>query len=62
MQGGRRLQAAETLDAIRARVARELARLPAALRALDGAPAYPVTVAPALRALADEVDRRTPTG
>ena len=61
MQGGRRLHPPETLDAIRARVARELAHLPAPLRALEVTPPYPVTVTPALKALAAEVDRRTPT-
>jgi len=32
--------------------------LPPALRELESSAAYPVTVAPALRTLADEVDRQ----
>jgi nicotinate phosphoribosyltransferase len=60
MRAGRRLASAEALDAIRARAARELARLPAGLRALDGGVDYPVTVAPKLRALAAEVDAACP--
>jgi len=59
MRGGRRLAPAEPLAEIRARAARELAALPEPLRALETRPAYPVTVAPALRRLADAVDRRT---
>jgi nicotinate phosphoribosyltransferase len=58
MRGGRRLGPAPGLDSLRARAARELARLPAPHRRLEEGAAYPVEVAPALRALADEVDRR----
>jgi nicotinate phosphoribosyltransferase len=58
MRAGRRLGSAETLAAIRARVARELARLPQALRGLASEPRYEVRLAPALQALAAEVDRR----
>ena len=60
MRNGKRIAAPEPLAAIRARTAEELARLPAPLRNL--APAFPpmrVEVAPALRALADAVDRAT---
>ncbi len=37
----------------------ELSRLPDALRALDDAPSYQVEIAPALRALAAEIDAQT---
>jgi len=57
MRRGRRLAAAETLDAIRARCAGDLALLPADTRSLVPQTVYPVTIAPALRALAAEVDR-----
>jgi nicotinate phosphoribosyltransferase len=47
-----------TLAESRARAAAELARLPEPLRRLSGdLPPYPVTLAPALRSLADEADR-----
>lgn len=59
MRAGRRLAPAEPLAALRERAARELARLPAPLRALETSPPYPVIVAPALQALAEEVDRAT---
>lgn len=59
MRAGRRLAAAEPLEAIRARAAAELARLPAHLRGLSEAPPYPVAVAPALEELARAVDRET---
>lgn len=57
MQAGRWLRR-ETLDQIRSRFADQLARLRQALRSLDAAPPYPVTIAPALRELAADVDRR----
>ena len=58
MQSGRRLQPAETLDAIRARVKRELERLPESLHRLEAGTTYPVEVADELKNLAAEVDRR----
>ena len=58
MQNGRRLQPAEPLEAIRARVKRELERLPEPLRQLDQATTYPVEVAKELQELAADVDRR----
>jgi nicotinate phosphoribosyltransferase len=59
MRGGRRLPA-PTLEASRKRALEQLARLPAALRALEpAAEPYRVEISPALRALADEVDRQT---
>jgi hypothetical protein len=58
MQDGRRSQPAESLDAIRARVKRELERLPEPLRKLETGTIYPVEVAEELVTLAAEVDRR----
>jgi nicotinate phosphoribosyltransferase len=58
MQNGRRLQPAESLDAIRARVKRELERLPEPLAKLETGTSYPVEVAEELVTLAAEVDRR----
>ena len=58
MRGGRRLAPQPTLEQCRAHAARELARLPAPLRALELGAAYPVTVADALVRLAAELDRR----
>ena len=57
MRGGRRVIDLPTLEAARTHAARELATLPAALRRLEPA-VYPVDVAPALRRLAEECDRR----
>ncbi|HTS52881.1 MAG TPA: nicotinate phosphoribosyltransferase [Burkholderiales bacterium] len=57
MRSGRRLPGLETLEQARNRARSQLARLPEALRALESAPAYAVTVSHALRALAEEVDR-----
>lgn len=57
MRAGRRLAPPEPLEHARRRAAESLARLPAALRSLAEEPPYPVTVAPALQALAAEADR-----
>jgi len=57
MRDGRRLASLATLRQARDHAARELGRLPPHLHALESGPAYKVTVAPALRALADDVDR-----
>ena len=57
MRGGRRLEPSPPVAAVREHAAAELARLPDHLRRLDDTPAYPVTVAPALEALAERVDR-----
>jgi nicotinate phosphoribosyltransferase len=62
MRGGRRLEPQPTLEQCRAHAARELARLPAPLRALELGAAYPVTVADALVRLAAELDRRQRAG
>jgi nicotinate phosphoribosyltransferase len=58
MRAGRRLGPRPPLAELRARAAREFARLPEPLRRLEPAPPHPVEIAPALRALAAEVDRR----
>jgi nicotinate phosphoribosyltransferase len=61
MSGGKRIAPPETLDAIRHRAAEQLAALPEPLKALDEASdPYRVEIAPAVRALADEVDRVAP--
>jgi len=58
MREGRRVGPGQTLAQGRERVARELARLPDALRRLDRAQPYPVAVGDALKRLAADVDRR----
>ncbi|MGH8354717.1 MAG: nicotinate phosphoribosyltransferase [Pseudomonas sp.] len=60
MRQGRRLQPAPPLATLRTYAKEQLGRLPAALRGLNPAPPYPVSIAPALQALADEVDRASP--
>jgi nicotinate phosphoribosyltransferase len=61
MTGGRRTRAPESLAQVRARVAQELERLPAALRDLGSARApFQVEIAPAIRALAEALDRPVP--
>jgi nicotinate phosphoribosyltransferase len=56
MRAGKRLAPAPTLDAIRERAKRDLARLPAPLAKLEPGH-YPVTVADKLKALAAEADK-----
>ncbi len=58
MRDGRRLQAPEPLNAIRERVRVQLAALPAALRAGETALIYPVDIAPELRELTAQLDRK----
>ncbi len=58
MRNGRRLRPAESLEAIRQRVKRELDRLPEPLRNLAPSTTYPVEVADELIELAKDVDRR----
>jgi nicotinate phosphoribosyltransferase len=58
MQGGRRVPPSPTLAEIRARAARDLARLPEPLRRLEPQGSYPVHVADALVRLTSEVDGR----
>jgi nicotinate phosphoribosyltransferase len=58
MQNGRRVEPPAALADLRARAAREVARLPGPLRSLaDGAP-YPVQVADSLKKVAAETDAR----
>ena len=60
MRNGQRLGAAPTLEDIRRKAAHGLAQLPEPQRRLsEGTTRFPVTVAPGLIALAEEVDRRT---
>jgi nicotinate phosphoribosyltransferase len=59
MRDGRRLQPAVSLDNVRDRVKSQLAALPAALRANETSPPYPVTIAPELQALAERLDQET---
>ena len=58
MKGGRRLQPAPSLDAVRRHAKRQLEGLPDGLRRLDPGASYPVVVAEDLVALAEAVDRR----
>jgi nicotinate phosphoribosyltransferase len=58
MRDGRRLTAPPPLGDVRARLARELERLPEPLRRLDPAAPYPVDVAESLVRLAAQVDQR----
>jgi nicotinate phosphoribosyltransferase len=62
MRAGRRLNAREPLAAARQRAAESLARLPAPLARLADEPPYPVTIAPALLALAEATDRAQTAG
>jgi nicotinate phosphoribosyltransferase len=57
MQAGKRLASPRPLSEIRDYARAQLAKLPDALRMLEGDASYPVHVAPAIRALADAVDR-----
>ena len=59
MSAGRRLAPSPSLQEARAYARAELGRLPQTLRQLSPALAYPVTVAPALRSLAQALDVRT---
>jgi len=58
MRNGKRLRPPEPLAEIKLRTKRELERLPEPLQRLDPDATYPVEVAPELRELAAEVDRR----
>jgi nicotinate phosphoribosyltransferase len=59
IRGGRRIAPSPSLSVARAHCAAQLAALPPPLRRLDGPwPVYPVTISPAIRALADDVDQR----
>jgi nicotinate phosphoribosyltransferase len=56
MKDGQRLRPAEPLAKSRERAARQLAQLPEHLRALGTTPPFPVTISPALKALAHQAD------
>ena len=58
IRAGRRVEAPEPLEAMRARAAAELAALPDALRRLDDAPEHPVSATDRLRKLAEETSAR----
>ncbi len=59
MRGGRRVAPSPPLGVARAHCAAQLATLPPELRRLDPPwPTYPVTISPAIKALADDVDHR----
>jgi nicotinate phosphoribosyltransferase len=58
LQSGKRLAPAPALADIRRHATAELARLPEHLRQLAAEPPYPVTVAPALHELTQQVDRQ----
>jgi nicotinate phosphoribosyltransferase len=58
MQAGRRIAPSPSLSEGRRTAAADLARLPAPLAALQPEAPYPVAVAPTLKSLAAEVDRR----
>jgi len=60
MHGGRHIAPRESLESIRVRAIRELKRLPSRLRELKE-DVHPVAIAPALRALAEEVDAHCTT-
>jgi len=62
MQEGQRIKPSPTLSDIRARVTRELERLPEPLRRLEAGFSYPVKVAEALVDLTKEVDSRLRAG
>ena len=59
MRTGKRIAPPPTLTAIREHAARELARLPAPLQALDSGAEYPVQISKALTTLAAQMDLRT---
>ena len=59
VRGGQRLKPPPTLDQIRERAARDLARLPEPLRQLQPGNDYPVKVSDKLVALPKEADART---
>jgi nicotinate phosphoribosyltransferase len=59
MRGGERLAPAPTLAQIRERAAADLARLPGPLTRLESGFEYPVNVANALTALANQIDAKT---
>jgi nicotinate phosphoribosyltransferase len=61
MRHGRRIAEPHPLAALRDTVAEQLARLPESLTRLSGGPHYPVSIAPSLLSLADDIDRQVAT-
>jgi nicotinate phosphoribosyltransferase len=59
MEKGKRLSPLSSIDESRQRAATELSRLPKPLRSLESSSPYDVTIAPALRDLAQSVDERS---
>ncbi len=59
VRAGRLLAPLPSLESLRERTAAQLAHLPADLRRPDAPPSYEVAVSDRLKALAEEVDRRT---
>ncbi|MGI9419030.1 MAG: nicotinate phosphoribosyltransferase, partial [Geminicoccaceae bacterium] len=57
LRAGRRVEPLPTLQRARQRAANELSRLPPHLRTLETEPAYPVCIAPELKALVVKLDR-----
>ena len=62
MRGGRRIEPPTAMTALREQASEALRRLPEPLRRLEPGAGYPVEIAPALRSLAEEVDRRLGRG
>jgi nicotinate phosphoribosyltransferase len=62
MRNGKQLESRPALSEIRARAARDLARLPEPLSRLQPDAAYPVEITQSVRRLASEVDRRLHLG
>lgn len=58
MEGGRRLFPSPSLQTVRTYAQGQIAQLPESMKSLQPAPAYPVRVSYALKALAEDVDRR----
>ncbi len=58
MHVSRRLQPKPSLHALRSRTLTGYQRLPAAMTGLESAPAYPVTISNALKALAAQIERQ----
>jgi nicotinate phosphoribosyltransferase len=59
VKAGRRVEPSPSLEMLRQQAADQLACLPEPLRQLRVHPPYPVTIAPALQQLTQEVDRQT---
>lgn len=58
MRGGKRLDAAESLEQIRRRCAEQIAAFPENLRSLEGPADYPVKIGEPLNALAEQMEKQ----